>query len=34
LRGNRGRGVDVGRVQIHGLVMNLHMFSSWNMFVE
>jgi hypothetical protein len=34
LRGNRGGGVDVGRVQIHWLVVNMHMFSPWNMFVE
>jgi hypothetical protein len=26
--------VDVGRVQIHGLVVNMHMFSPWNVFVE
>jgi hypothetical protein len=34
LRGNRRGGVDVGRVQIHMLVVNMHMFSPWNMFVE
>ena len=34
LRGNRRGGVDVGRVQIHGLVVNMHMFSPWNVFVE
>ena len=34
LRGNRRGGVDVGRVQIYGLVVNMHMFSPWNVFME
>ena len=34
LRGNPHGGVDVGRVQIHGLVVNMDMFSPWNVFAE
>jgi hypothetical protein len=34
LRGNRRWEVDVGRIQIHGLVVNMHMFSPWIVFVE
>jgi hypothetical protein len=34
LCGNRCGGLDVGPVQIQGLVVNMHMFSLWNVFVE
>ena len=34
LRGNRRGGVDIGRLQIYGLAVNMHMFYPWNVFAK